>query len=88
MTGFFASTASRLQNRKAGALMTDPFAERQARVRAVTEANFGKVISPTRAPVKPAAVEAGGGAGIGDKRRLGRLVRQLLKGRAENICSG
>jgi hypothetical protein len=50
MTGFFASTASRLQNRKAGALMTDPFAERQARVRAVTEANFGKVISPTRAP--------------------------------------
>jgi hypothetical protein len=36
----------------------DDRSPRRARVRAVTEANFGKVISPTRAPVKPAAVEA------------------------------
>jgi hypothetical protein len=43
---------------EAGALMTDPLAEHEAGIRAVTEANFGKVISPTHAPVKPAAVEA------------------------------
>jgi hypothetical protein len=58
MAGFFCVSSIAVAKSKieAGALMTDPLAEREARVRAVTEANFDKVISPTHAPVKPTAL--------------------------------